>query len=75
MCKNERAGLKLIKKEEVVLPKIAEGGSMGTVTRGLWPGYYCQVIEYTKSSQPESGASQWTIGCEVMTALVQQCKM
>ncbi len=31
---------------------------MGTVTRGLWSGYWVQMIEDIKSCQPEVEASQ-----------------
>ncbi len=41
-----------------VLSKIAGGGSMGTVTRGLWSGYWGQMIEDIKSCQPQVKASQ-----------------
>ena len=42
----------------LVFSKIDGGGSMGTVTGGLWSSYWGQMIEDIKNCQPEVKASQ-----------------
>ncbi len=42
---------------------------MGTITRGLWSGYWAKMVEDRESCQPEVESSQSDKrinGCEVM---------